>query len=111
MADLTSPIFIWNVVEASLTVTSACLPTLRPIFIRKPQYQGYGSSKYSKNSSRGTSNNRSARAAGYQSSGSDQIESVSSVAHFAGKPLEMDEMGEQKGIIVESEVRTQLTPR
>ena len=111
MADLTSPIFIWNLVEASLTVTSACLPTLRPIFTRQSRSQGYGSNKYVMTGSRATSSNRSAQAAGYRSSGSDQIEIVTTVAQYGGKPVEMDIMKEQTGIVVESEIRTQRTVR
>jgi hypothetical protein len=31
----TTPVFSWSIVEASLSVISACLPTLRPIFMRQ----------------------------------------------------------------------------
>ena len=34
IADYTTPVFLWTVIELSLTVISACLPTLRPIFLR-----------------------------------------------------------------------------
>ncbi|KAM0803855.1 hypothetical protein BDR22DRAFT_818533 [Usnea florida] len=46
LLDITSPVFIWSLIEASLTVTSACVPTLRPVFDRKLYYQGYDSTKY-----------------------------------------------------------------
>lgn len=45
----TSPVFIWSVIELALGVISACLPTLRPIFLRyktKPNSQESGVSAY-----------------------------------------------------------------
>ena len=32
-ADYTSPVFFWSVIEMALAVISACLPTLRPIYL------------------------------------------------------------------------------
>ena len=33
IADYTSPVFFWTVIELALAVISACLPTLRPIYL------------------------------------------------------------------------------
>ena len=33
-SDYTTPVFIWSVLELSLAVIAACLPTLRPLFLR-----------------------------------------------------------------------------
>ena len=55
IADITSPVLIWSLIEASLIVTSACVPTLRPVFDRKLYYQGYDSTRYTYNSSRAKS--------------------------------------------------------
>ena len=37
IADYSSPVFFWSAIELSLTVISACLPTLAPIFKRYKQ--------------------------------------------------------------------------
>ena len=34
LADHTAPVFFWTVIELSLAIMSACLPTLRPLFVR-----------------------------------------------------------------------------
>lgn len=53
----TTPVFIWSVIELALAVISACLPTLRPIYLRYgtyprtqesgvKEYKSFGSSGY-----------------------------------------------------------------
>ncbi len=55
--DYTTPVFIWSVIELALAVVSACLPTLRPIYLRYmtnprtpesgvKEYKSFGSSGY-----------------------------------------------------------------
>lgn len=34
LADHTAPVFFWTVIELSLAIMSACLPTLRPLLVR-----------------------------------------------------------------------------
>lgn len=45
LADYTSPVFVWTVIELALGVVCACLPTLRPIYLRysRPQASKLGS--------------------------------------------------------------------
>lgn len=51
-ADYTTPVLIWSVIELSLAVISACLPTLRPIFVRYKALSIKRGSPYSSYNSR-----------------------------------------------------------
>ena len=54
LADYTSPVFFWTVIELALGVICACLPTLRPIYLQysRPQASKPGSSTSSYGKSR-----------------------------------------------------------
>lgn len=58
VADYSSPVFFWSVIELSLTVISACLPTLGPIVIKYKQISGSKRSDFTPNSGASSSRNR-----------------------------------------------------
>lgn len=58
IADYSSPVFFWSVIELSLTVISACLPTLGPIVIRYKQTSASKRSDLTPNSGASSSRNR-----------------------------------------------------
>jgi len=108
---LTSPIFIWTLIEASLSVVCACLPTLRPIFSRS-SFRTIGSGyKYHSGDNSGV--NRGAwgsKASNHKSAGSQSsVAGITSngvnayAERYDMQPLKTTPGGRQ-GIVVQSEI-------
>ena len=106
IADYTSPVFFWSVIELSLTVISACLPTLGPLVIKYKQTSASKQSDLTPNSGANSSRNRYIRSRsnddGYEL---PVLEDVGSPVHISANETRQREMAlsADDGILVQKE--------